>query len=350
MSNTTAITTPLVACLESLLSPTLPTAAPANADTPALDLLPPATLAKLKNLGHTRIRDMRALGHTRQVLSHLPVSASPQMCSKLNNALEAATRMQTDKMVALALLPSGKGEGKEAARELQRCVTKLKFVGGVVAVGNGLADQSFDEVWGTAQKFGVPVVLREGWPTGAEIAEYTQGLPSTAIAPLVTNLHIAHTASPMPVLRLYLDGVFDRHPSLRLAIAHPGTLPSLIPRIDAVLASIPSENKPKRGFLDVWQHNFYLTTADALDLSSMRMLLEQIPMDRVLYASNYPLEERGGKLMTELKASGFLTEEEWERLAWRNAQYLFKLSKLESGPYGANTRTIARPGQHMVFA
>ncbi|XPS74808.1 hypothetical protein M3J09_006922 [Ascochyta lentis] len=171
MNNTTAISTPLIACLESFLSPTLPTTAPVNPDTPALDLLPPATLSKLKNLGHARIRDMRALGHTTQILSHLPVSATPQTCSKLNDALDAATRMQSDKMVALALLPSREGEGKEAARELQRCVTKLKFVGGVVVVGNGLADQSFEDLWGMAQKFGVPIVLREGWPTGAEVCE-----------------------------------------------------------------------------------------------------------------------------------------------------------------------------------
>lgn len=55
----------------------------------------------------------------------------------------------------------------------------------------------------------------------------------------------------------------------------------------------------------------------------MRALLEQIPMDRVLYASNYPLEERGNGLMLELRDGGFLTREEWERLAWKNAEVLF---------------------------
>lgn len=141
-----------------------------------------------------------------------------------------------------------------------------------------------------------------------------------------------------------------------MVIASHGSLPSLLPRIDTVLDSIPSADKPKRSFLDVWQQNFYLTTADILDLSSMRMMLEQIPMDRVLYASNYPLEERGRELMVELKESEFLTEEEWERLAWRNAEQLFKLPKpvklpsVEPGPYGANTRTVAKPGQHMMFA
>ena len=58
-------------------------------------------------------------------------------------------------------------------------------------------------------------------------------------------------------------------------------------------------------------------------MSSLRALLEQIPLDRVLYASNYPLEERGKELMEELRESGFLTKLEWERVAFRNAETLF---------------------------
>lgn len=168
-----------------------------------------------------------------------------------------------------------------------------------------------------------------------------QSLSNSVVAPLVTYLHNAHAASPMLILRLYLDGVFDRYPRLRFVIVHPGLLPSLLPRIDTALNNVPAADKPKRGFLDVWQHNFYLTTVDMLDLSSLRTLLEQVPMDRVLYASNYPLEERGKALMTELKESGLLANEEWERLAWKNAQQLFKSNSPESGPYSANRRTFA---------
>lgn len=133
--------------------------------------------------------------------------------------------------------------------------------------------------------------------------------------------------SPLPILQLYLSSVFDRHPSLRLVLAQPGLLPPLLPRIKTLLDLIPSTDKPKRSFLDVWQHNFYLTTVDVLDMSSMRGLLEQIPMDRILYASNYPFEDRGRELMVELKDSGFLSREEWERLAWENAEVLFNLKR-----------------------
>jgi len=133
----------------------------------------------------------------------------------------------------------------------------------------------------------------------------------------------------MPILKLYLTGAFDRHPSLRLILSHPGALPSLLPRVDTMLALMPSADRPKRNFLEVWQHNFYLTTADVLDISTMRTLLEEAPIDRILYASNYPLEERGKEVMEELKTSDFLTKDEWERVAWGNAERLFGFKKGE---------------------
>lgn len=150
--------------------------------------------------------------------------------------------------------------------------------------------------------------------------------------------------SPVPVLRLFLVGVFDRYPNLRLVVANPGVLPSLVPRIDAMLAAVPADEKPKRCFLDVWQHNIYLTTAEALDMASLRALLEQSPIDRVLYATNYPFEERGDGLMVELRESGFLSEQEWDKLAWANAEYVYGLGKAGSsgGPQQVQGQSVYR--------
>ncbi|KAH7414343.1 hypothetical protein DE146DRAFT_673931 [Phaeosphaeria sp. MPI-PUGE-AT-0046c] len=316
-----------IACLESYINPSL-TNGPFlfnNANTPALHLLSSTMLSRLKNVGPARVKEMRALGQSMQILSHIPIAANAATCTRYNDALFAAIQLNSEKLAALAILPA---DGKEAARELQRCVTKINFVGGVVGLqpdgrGGIALGNELEELWSVADRFRVPIMLRDMWPVGAELPTFQCTLPESVLAPVATHLHTSHNHSPLPLLHLYLTGVFDRHANLRLILPHPCLIPSLLPRIEAVLSKIPATDKPKRGYLNVWQQNIYVTTADVLDMSTMRTLLEQIPVDRVLYASNYPLEDRGRELMQELKESEFLTEEEWERVAWGNAELVF---------------------------
>jgi len=147
---------------------------------------------------------------------------------------------------------------------------------------------------------------------------------------------------------LYLSGVFDRYPQLRLLVSQNGhSLPALRPRVEQLIGSIPVAQRPIRKFVDVWQHNIYISTADVLDVAGMRALLEQIPVDRVLFAGNYPWEERGVDLMNDLRDSGVLEGEEWERVAWKNAQALFGLrSGGEKGRKAGNMKRRASFGDY----
>lgn len=115
---------------------------------------------------------MRLLGHSKQVLSHVPIAATLATCTRFNDTLNSVVQMNSDKFAALATLPP---EGKDAAKELQRCVTKTGFVGGVVALkpdGKGglmLGEGNMEEVWSTAAKLKVPIMLRDMWPIGASV-------------------------------------------------------------------------------------------------------------------------------------------------------------------------------------
>lgn len=135
----------LIACLESYINPAVPIGTSLSNDpsSPALHIIPSSTLSKLKNLGPARVKDMRSLGHSKQIVSHLPIPASLATCAKFNDALHAATHLNTEKILTLALLPA---DGKEAAKELQRCVTKMKFVGGVYSIRStdGMSDDLDD--------------------------------------------------------------------------------------------------------------------------------------------------------------------------------------------------------------
>jgi predicted TIM-barrel fold metal-dependent hydrolase len=163
-------TTTSIACLESYLNPSLPISSLPTSDpsAPALHILPAPTISKLRNLGPARVKDMRVLGHSKQILSHIPIAASVGSCTRFNDALGAAIQMTADKFAALAMLPA---DGKDAGRELQRCVTKMRFVGGVLGLGqgNGMLDPAYKDLWTAAEKYRVPIVLRDTWPVGSEV-------------------------------------------------------------------------------------------------------------------------------------------------------------------------------------
>jgi predicted TIM-barrel fold metal-dependent hydrolase len=165
----------IIACLESHLCPILPvgTFSSTGPSHAALHLISTPVLSKLKDLGPARVEDMRSLGQTRQIVSHVPILTNPAACVKLNDTTYTSIQQNGDKFSALASLPCAAGEGKAAARELQRCITKMRFVGGVFVLGrhnsDALLDTSFNELWNMAEKFRMPIALREAWPCGAEV-------------------------------------------------------------------------------------------------------------------------------------------------------------------------------------
>lgn len=169
-------TTLPIACVESYINPSLPIGTSLSLDdtVPALHLLPTHTLSKLKNVGATRVKSLRALGQSKQVLSHIPISANASTCTRFNDALFAGIQLIMDKFAAMAILPA---DGQEAARELQRCVSKMKFVGGVVGykpngIGGASMGDDLEPLWDVASRYRVPIMLRDMWPVGAEVCLY----------------------------------------------------------------------------------------------------------------------------------------------------------------------------------
>ncbi|CAI6239738.1 unnamed protein product [Periconia digitata] len=343
MSTVTTPQAPLIACSEFYLSniPQL-SIAPSS---PSLNMIAPHTVTKLKNTGPARLRDMRAAGISMQVISHVPILANPATCSKLNDALHTAVCTAPDRFAALALLSAD--DPREAARELQRCVTRFRFVGAVLGLSRGIDGVVFEELWAQAERYGVPIVLREVWPTKEQAQQYrTESLAAALQGPILTHLHAAHSSSPLPVVHLYATGVFDRHPNLRFVLSRTGiTMCSLLPRIQALFTSFKDVQslahvfKPNRSFIDVWRHNFYIVAEDAMDNISMKALLTHMPVDRVLYGTGYPFEDKGRAVMSEMKDSGVLDQEEWEKVAWGNAERLFGLRGARGGDKRGGSRS-----------
>jgi predicted TIM-barrel fold metal-dependent hydrolase len=128
-------------------------------------------LSKLRNVGPARAKNMRALGQAKQILSHVPIAATQATCTLFNDTLGSVIQINRERFAALAILPM---EGKEAAEELQRCVTRMKFVGGMLGLkpdarGGLTLGNELEEVWSRAAKLRVPLMLRDMWPVDASV-------------------------------------------------------------------------------------------------------------------------------------------------------------------------------------
>lgn len=228
--------TPFIASEEFYLSPEIlsSTFSSAAHSEPALHIIPPPTLSKLKNLGPSRIRDMRSSAVSQQILSHVPIDVPSKTCRKINDALHANTVMNQDRFAKLALLPCG--DVAEAARELQRCVTKYKFVGGVLGFGRKdgrgnwaeWEEEGLEELWKVAERYKVPVKLSPLFPRSNEVS--AQSLIQTEVRyaePKSRSLNTkAHFQARWSGLSSHTSTLSQLHPLSSLSVST-----SLVPSI-----------------------------------------------------------------------------------------------------------------------
>jgi predicted TIM-barrel fold metal-dependent hydrolase len=186
-------------------------------------------------------------------------------CAQVNGA--AASSNKISRLFAFGTLPLGATEQVAVADEVHR-ISTLPHIRGVImgttGRGHGLDDPELEAVWGALQDTQLMLFLHPhyGLPDeafgGPEIVRrYGHVLPLALGFPLETTIAIT---------RMYLSGVFDRFPKLRILLAHSGgTLPFLAGRIESCIVheriftvnggSIPG---PQRDIWDVLKTNIYL--------------------------------------------------------------------------------------------
>ena len=141
----------------------------------------------------------------------------------VNDELVDLVTSRADRFAALALLPLQAPES--AAKELERCVSsglKGALVESNVA-GRPLDDPIFYPIFEAAAHLDVPLFLHPNHPMiSGPVEEYD-------LVPVVGFL----IDSTIVALRLVLSGVYERHPNLKMFLAHAGSLLfPLIGRVD----------------------------------------------------------------------------------------------------------------------
>jgi 5-carboxyvanillate decarboxylase len=128
-------------------------------------------------------------------------------------------------------------------------------------------------------------------------------------------------------MRLIMSGTFDRFPRLRIVLGHMGEgIPFWLQRIDnrylleVKIGAVQKLPKlPSQYFLD----NFVITTAGVTSMPALRLSLDVLGVERILFAADFPYEDdaEAVRFMDGAK----VTEDERKQIYETNAVRLFKL-------------------------
>ncbi|MGA9867849.1 MAG: amidohydrolase family protein [Acetobacteraceae bacterium] len=185
----------------------------------------------LTDLG-TRLADMDAMGVDRQIVSPAPGQCyhrlAPDLAVKaarlVNDGMAEFVARRPDRLTGLGTVPMQSGEA--AVEELDRCVRGLGFKGVEVLAnvgGKELSDPAHEALWAKAAELGTVVMIHpSGFTQPERLGRFY--LNNVLGNPLETTIALHY---------LILDGVLERHPTLKLIAAHGGGfLPAYSGRID----------------------------------------------------------------------------------------------------------------------
>jgi uncharacterized protein len=188
----------------------------------------PGVPAGIYDLGEGRIAAMNEAGIDVQILSYATPSAErlePSLAKELtrqaNDTLAAAISKHPERFLGFATLPML--DPAAAARELERTVRDLRFVGALInghVNGRYLDDTFFWPVFECAEALGVPIYLHIQVPPQQVVDAYYGGFAPEVSAFLSIAGAGWHIDNGVHCLRLILGGVFDRFPALQIIVGH----------------------------------------------------------------------------------------------------------------------------------
>jgi predicted TIM-barrel fold metal-dependent hydrolase len=246
------------------------------------------------------------------------------LCRALNDARAEFASFAPDRLKLVAKVPMI--EPKLAAEELERCVGELGFVGLVTAThirAKDLDDPSFDVVWATAQRLGVPVCAHGGGQA--------PGQTPFAIERFATRLGIHAITHPVGAMHAVycftVGGILHRFPELRVGFMEAGIgwLPFWLDRLDEHWERMP-EQAPR---IDRPPSHYFrgrcFLTAEPADRTLPWVLRAEGP-DVVCYASDYYHWDSAFPDSVKILAErGDLDADGLERLFSANAARLYRL-------------------------
>ena len=242
------------------------------------------------------------------------------MCSSdLNDKMADAIRKYPTRYAALAgVAPQ---DPVAAAKEIDRCLSQLKFSGAFIAGytnGEYLDDPKYTPILEVLSQHDKPLYLHP--------RELNHGAPDVMRIPGFTVGWGYSTETSLHVLRLMAGGVFDRFPKLQLVIGHMGeALPFWADRLDNrfewEFASSGRQKPMKRLPSEYLRDHFHITTSGMNYWPQLKLTIDLMGIDKVMFAVDYPQEEHRPAVEAIDKAP--MGKEDRAKFLYKNAERVF---------------------------
>ena len=280
---------------------------------------------RLMDLDDERIAIMDQHGIDMQVLALAspgvqvfdPATASALAISA-NDQLVAAIARHPTRYAGLAAIAPHDPQG--AVKEIERAATKLDLRGIIInshTHGEYLDLPKFRPVLEAAAAFDMPIYLHPRAPSPQMLPVFQVGLELAIWGYQVeASLH---------AMRLIISGVFDEIPNLRFILGHGGEgIPFWLDRVDVRYgAGVIKRNKLNRKPSDYFRDNFIITTSGLNWTPALKMCIEVLGADHMMFAVDYPFEDTA--FMVDRMDNAGISDADKAMIYHGTAQRLFRL-------------------------
>jgi predicted TIM-barrel fold metal-dependent hydrolase len=260
------------------------------------------------------------------------LSSGAGMCADLersrfiNDKTQEAARRYPGRFIGAAHVhPLG---GPEALRELARCGVELGFPGVVITSeldGVSLDAPELEPFWVEAVRRGMFVfvhpALKLNWPQPFDAYDTARSVGR-------------EFSLIMATIRLINSGVLDRHPDLRIQMAHlGGGIASMLGRVRSYQDKVfwGTAGNSRHGGLPQKDFDYYLRERLVFDtagfcgaLGSVKTALVELPASRIVFATDYPQEIRTREAVRDFVAEVRTLGEAGEQILSGNVGLLLK--------------------------
>ncbi|MGL0748832.1 amidohydrolase family protein [Secundilactobacillus paracollinoides] len=277
---------------------------------------------------------MQIMGYGDNTPQNLEPSVAIPLARQANDELTDAIAQHPDRLGGWAVLPVGDPEA--AASELMRAVQEKGLQGAMIhGVYNGkfFDDPFYEPIFAMAEQLNVPLYFHPALIPGNISGHYFEGEWSELAAYTFAGAGWGwHEDLGVQMVRLIMDGVFDRHPNLHIITGHWGEMvPNFIERLDQTVGLAV---KLDRSILGTYRDNFFITLSGMLYQSQMALTKTIMGADHLMYSIDYPYNQRVGAAAAHFLDEADLTDDERQKIGYQNAVDLLQLDGKLKGEKG----------------